>query len=420
MKKTECIETYADCVTNENGTCVADVQKKGVFSKPYILYCIMTLSVILFTLAFAASELFSLLFSEGYPGQMILSKFFGFYGTDEKSFKEILLETSFADLSFISGKNNASGENTEQTVPDKSPDKIPDSTDKETSATDMPQAYPSTDVTDNIYEYDPSELPEGMHGIIPMDLSLSEYGNEYVNSSSKLDIKCEMLEKYDFSIDTGALFPKGAPLVLIVHTHGSEAYTEENISFYDSTKEVSRSYDTDKNVVAVGRLFARILNDAGIPTIHSEIMHDTKSYSGAYSESGKTVSEYLKKYPSIQYVIDIHRDAVIKSSGELVKAVTLTPNGKSAQLMCVVGTGNDGIFCKNWERNLSLAQKLREKLNTECGTLCRPTCLRDSSYNQQYAPYSLLLEIGAAGNTLSEAELAASYAARALAEIIKE
>ena len=252
-----------------------------------------------------------------------------------------------------------------------------------------------------------------------MDLSLSEYGNSYINSSSKLDVDLKALEKYDFSIDTDTLFPSSVPLVLIVHTHGSEAYTEENVSFYDSTKEVSRSYDTDKNVVAIGRIFARLLNDAGIPTIHSEIMHDAKSYSEAYKASGKTVSEYLKKYPSIQYVIDIHRDSVVKSTGELVKAVTVTPNGKSAQVMCVVGTGNDGTACPNWERNLSLAQKLRESLNNESESLCRPTCLRDSSYNQQYAPYSMLLEIGAAGNTQDEAELAAIYTARALAEFIK-
>ena len=67
------------------------------FAKPYVFYCIMTLSVMLFALAFAASELFSLFFSEGYPGQMFLSKFFGFYATDEKSFKEILLDNSYQE-----------------------------------------------------------------------------------------------------------------------------------------------------------------------------------------------------------------------------------------------------------------------------------------------------------------------------------
>ena len=91
------------------------------FAKPYVFYCIMTLSVMLFALAFAASELFSLFFSEGYPGQMFLSKFFGFYATDEKSFKEILLETSFADLSFLGDKTTDKNENTTASSTDRAP-----------------------------------------------------------------------------------------------------------------------------------------------------------------------------------------------------------------------------------------------------------------------------------------------------------
>ena len=418
MKRTECIEAYGKeeldlhFEAKESKTCQR-------FTRPYILYCVMTLSVMLFTLAFAASEIFSLFFSEGYPGQMFLSKFFGFYATDAKSFKEILLETSFMDLSFTKENDELSVEITDVSS-DNHPDKKPVTSDKEQNATESVTTAEETESSKNIYEYFPSDIPNGMHGIIPMDLSLSEYGNAYINSSSKLDFDLGELEKYDFSIDTGAIYPHDSPLVLVVHTHGSEAYTEEDVNWYDSTKEVSRSYDTDKNVVAIGRIFSSTLNSLGIPTIHCEIMHDAKSYSGAYAASAETVNEYLKKYPSIQYVIDIHRDAVVKSSGELVKAVCLTSEGQSAQIMCVVGTGTDGTVCKNWERNLALAQKMRVLLNTESENLCRPTCLRDSSYNQQYAAYSMLLEIGSAGNTLKESSVAAVYAAQALALIVKE
>ena len=129
MEKTEGIEAYDAYRVKEKSRYIfedAGTEKYRRFTKPYVLYCIMTLSVMLFALAFAASELFLLFFSEGYPGQMLMSKFFGFSGTDEKSFEELLIESSFADLSFANGKNGSSSESTTGDCPDKTPDKTPD------------------------------------------------------------------------------------------------------------------------------------------------------------------------------------------------------------------------------------------------------------------------------------------------------
>ena len=72
------------------------VKKK---QKTYIFYCVMTLSVMLFALVFTASELFSIFFSNGYPGNMLMSKFFGDDGSSGKSLQEIMLGQSFNDLS---------------------------------------------------------------------------------------------------------------------------------------------------------------------------------------------------------------------------------------------------------------------------------------------------------------------------------
>ena len=417
MEKSNEIKLYSPEAELTVNTDVARPARK--ITKPYVFYCVMTLSVMLFALAFAASELFSIFFSEGYPGQMLMTKFFGVQASPDKSFKEILLEQSFADLSLKGKKEtqtNASEPSQGTDIPTDNSITVPDKEHDTTGRNPLPSEPPATE---NIYAYDPSAIPEGMCGIIPMDLSLSEYGNDYIHDSSVLDPRPESLEKYDFSVDTDAIFPENAPIVLIVHTHGSEAYTDAGISFYDPSKEVSRSYDTDVNVVSLGRLFAERLNSDGIPTIHVDTMHDASSYSGAYSASAATIVKYLEKYPSIQYVIDIHRDAVVKSTGELVRPIALSDGEKTAQLMCVVGTGENGTKCSNWESNLALAQKFRLLLNDENANLCRPTCLRDSSYNQQYAVNSMLIEIGAAGNTLAEAQNAAILAAKAFSSIIK-
>ena len=85
-----------------------------------------------------------------------------------------------------------------------------------------------------------------------------------------------------------------------------------------------------------------ILNSRGIPTLHCEVLHDAEDYNASYDNSLATVKKYLKEYPSIKYVFDLHRDAMIRESGEALKAVS-TINGKpTAQVMTLVGTDAGG------------------------------------------------------------------------------
>ena len=119
-------------------------------------------------------------------------------------------------------------------------------------------------------------------------------------------------------------------------------------------------------------------------------------------------------------MIDLHRDSVVKSTGELVRPVTAVDGEAVAQVMCVVGSDWGGQENPNWQGNLSLALKLREELNQKYQNLCRPAYLRASTYNQELAPYSLLLEVGASGNSLAEAKRSASLIADALAKFIPE
>ncbi len=386
--------------------------------KPYIFYCVMTISVLLLALAFAASELFSMFFSKGDIGGMFISKFFGVDGSSEMSFKEIILSQSFSNLSFwndISDSNTVDvGNNTQ--IPNTP--SYPNADPPETEITDTVPNDNSGAPSGGIYDYDPDSVPRGMGGIMPMDLSLSEYGIDYIHNQSSADPDIESLKKLNVTTDASSIYPADSPIVLIIHTHGTEGFVPENAKYYDPSGEIARSEDTSLNVVAVGKILSDELNKIGIPTLHCEIMNDLDGYSGSYTRSAEKIKEYLKRYPSIQYVIDVHRDSIVRSTGELIKPIVETRDGGAAQIMCVVGTGASASPCPRWENNLALAQKLREKLNATCENICRPTCLRDSSYNQQFSAYSLLLEMGAAGNSLSEVSLSAKITAEALANII--
>lgn len=304
---------------------------------------------------------------------------------------------------------------TSSTVPqgtssDASPDASPD-----TSSDATPDAAQPA-VTD-IYAYDAAAVPVGHVGIRPYDLSLRELGDSFMYNSTSYSPSVSALRQLDTRpavVDTVS-----APVVLIIHTHGTEAYSPEGSISYDGVSTLARSSDVTQNVVAVGRVMAEVLNSKGVRTLHCEIMHDEQSYRDSYSRAAATIREYLQKYPSIKYVFDVHRDSVTDQSGALLRPVTASGGRVAAQVMCVVGSDEGGADYSDWQRNLAFALRLRSELNSACAGLARPVCLRSSAYNQQYAPMSLLLEVGCSGNYLGEALEAGRLCAQSLAELIK-
>ncbi|MBQ8848953.1 MAG: stage II sporulation protein P [Clostridia bacterium] len=272
-----------------------------------------------------------------------------------------------------------------------------------------------------LYDFDYSKVPEGEIPIIPMDLSLVSYGPAYIHNSTGLTPDTEALLDMELGYGTPLeyLSVSSAPTVLIIHTHGTESYSEDGaISYKDDGGELARSSDTDKNVIAVGKVLSDSLRKKGIISVHSEVMHDAEGYRDAYARAEETIRLYLDRYPTIKLVIDIHRDSVIKSSGELVRPVTVVNGTASAQIMCVVGSNWGGEENDRWETNLALALQFREELNGQYTNICRPVYLKSSTYNQEIAPYSLLLEIGSSGNSLEEACIAAEAAAEAIATVL--
>lgn len=212
-------------------------------------------------------------------------------------------------------------------------------------------------------------------------------------------------------------FSRGAPQVLILHTHASEAYTAEPGWEYVPS-DTLRTEDTDYNVVRIGQEMADTLESLGVGVIHNTGIRDYPTYNGSYTRTLAVIEDYLAEYPSIQIVVDVHRDAAENADGSPV-AVSCTADGQAAaQLMLVMGTDAGGLPHPDWQENLALAVRVQALLNRDYPGLCRPIDLRAERFNQHAAFGSLLVEVGASGNTLSEALVSARLFAGALARLV--
>lgn len=238
----------------------------------------------------------------------------------------------------------------------------------------------------------------------------------------------ELLEvKYggDYRPDLGALleqkvnldFSGEAPRVLILHTHATEAYTPESGWEYTPSGNY-RTLDTGYNMVRVGDEITRVLEEAGIPVLHDETLNDYPSYNGSYNKALTRIEQYLAEYPSIQMVIDVHRDAVEYEDGGQMATAATVGGQRSAQVMLVMGTDEGGLSHPGWQDNLAFALKLQVQLERDYPGLARPLSLRTERFNQHATKGSMLVEVGTAGNTLSEALTAAHCFAETLAELI--
>lgn len=263
-------------------------------------------------------------------------------------------------------------------------------------------------------EPSPILIPTGATPIVKYDLSHIGQGIAYLNNQTDYSPNINVLLQMDVTTPVTR-----EPLVLILHTHTSEGYLSENASYIvGDLGDATYTCDRERNVLAVGEAFAKALKENGITAIHCTVMHDESEMSGAYERAAQSIRFFREQYPSIRYVVDIHRDAILTSEGEYVSAVTEINGEEVAQILPVVGSNAGGWEHDSWEGNLALALQMRQALNQAEEALCRPVMLKQSTYNQEMAPFAILLEIGTGANTIDEAIAAATLAGRAFAKVI--
>ncbi len=233
-------------------------------------------------------------------------------------------------------------------------------------------------------------------------------GNE---TSYKVDIEENLKSKPDIDMT------KDGPKVLIIHTHATESYATENSLYYDTTAG-DRNKDKNKNVVKVGDVITEIFNSKGIETIHDKSLHDSPSFNGSYASSLKSAEQYIKENPSIQIVLDIHRDSIVYEGEIKAKPITEIGGRKAAQLMFVIGTDEKGLYNPDWRENIKTAIHFQNEINKRYPTLMRHINLRKERFNCHTTHGSMIIETGSSGNTLSEAIYGLSLAAECLADYL--
>ncbi|MGI6279094.1 MAG: stage II sporulation protein P [Acutalibacteraceae bacterium] len=250
--------------------------------------------------------------------------------------------------------------------------------------------------------------------ITPYTAPLS-YDKIYMKNSTdlKISIKNLLNGKINFKIKKNS-----DPQVLILHTHATECFMLHDKDYYTENDQ-PRTTDNTKNMVAIGKVVAAKLNAAGIKTIHDTTQHDYPKYTESYSRAAKTINSYLKKYPSIKVVLDLHRDAVSSGESDKVKLVTEINGKKAAQVMLVMGSQSGSVknFPK-WEENLKLAVRLQQQIEKTYPTLARPLSLMPKNYNESLTTGSMLLEFGTDANTLNEALYSAELVGDCLVKLL--
>ena len=210
----------------------------------------------------------------------------------------------------------------------------------------------------------------------------------YINPS---ELNASELLGKDLRIDLST----GGSKILIYHTHSQE-------TFADSDNDPSTS------IVGIGRYLTEILNNKyKIPTMHHEGVYDLINgkldRSEAYEFAKPEVEQILAENPSIEVVIDLHRDGVADTT-HLVTEI----NGKpTAQIMFFNGlsrtrVNGDLAGMANPYLQDNLAFSLQMKIAAEYPGFARRNYLRGYKYNMDLMPRMLLIEAGAQTNTVEE------------------
>lgn len=197
----------------------------------------------------------------------------------------------------------------------------------------------------------------------------------------------------------------GKPLVIIYHTHSSESYMPYKESNYHRVKETGTVRD-------VGNVIESTLEKKGINVIHDKTIHDRPSYNESYDRSLETITSLRRKYPSAEYIIDLHRDAAAASASE--GKYIMIDGKRAAKFSLVVGQQNE-----NYVELYDYAKRVSETAGSMYSGFGGPIIERNYKYNEYVSSRSLLLEIGNNKNTIEEARLCGRYFAEVLSSIIK-
>lgn len=206
--------------------------------------------------------------------------------------------------------------------------------------------------------------------------------------SDQLDVAKLLAEDMSISKDGEG------PQILLYHTHSQEAFSD------------SVPGDPSTSIMGVGEHLTQILTEEyGYKVLHHLGQYDLESRDDSYSAALADIEQILEEYPSIEVVIDLHRDAM----PETTRLVMDLDGRPTARFMFFNGlsrtkkTGNIAyLYNENLDSNLAFSFQMQLKAVEYYPGLTRKIYLKGYRYNMHLKPKTLLIELGAQNNTVEE------------------
>lgn len=185
--------------------------------------------------------------------------------------------------------------------------------------------------------------------------------------------------------------------VLIYHTHGSEAFID------------SREGVIEDTIIGVGDTLTELLEQYGIKVYHDRTVYDMvdgkldRSY--AYNQASDGIDQILAEHPSIEVVIDLHRDGV-QDNVHLVTDIDGRPTAKIMFLNGISRSKKNGdlehLYNPNKIGNLAFSLQMYLEGKKISNDYVRKIYVKMYRFNLEKRPRSTLIEAGAQTNTVEE------------------
>lgn len=271
----------------------------------------------------------------------------------------------------------------------------------------IPEYIPPVEETEPVSVKELLKERFGVLEEVPFQSFLSNY---YIEDAST-KATAEVIPLTELAEYKPAIEKKEEPQILIFHTHGSEAYAD------------SRAGVKEDTVMGAGEILAKELRETyGYNVIHETTVFDRKEdgsddRNNAYNNALPVVTEILENYPTIEVVIDLHRDG-----GE---ARTSVINGVStAKVMlfnglCRTKDGPISYYSNpNLKENLGFSLHLQITGNELYPGLMHRIYLKSYRYNMHLKERYILVELGTDKNTVAEAKAAMVPFAETIATVL--
>ena len=291
--------------------------------------------------------------------------------------------------------------------------------DKNNNGEKQPEYSPEEyeEETETLSESEPTREVLGRTISPDLLLQLSDFNylvNEYFTVDGGTVADADLLDAASFlSEDLSIVKNQAVPQILIYHTHSQE-------EFADSVEG-----DAGTTIVGMGDVLADALEAKGYQVIHDTGVYDlvdgVLDRSAAYDYARTAVEELLAQYPTIQVVIDLHRDGV-----EGQKFVTEIDGKPCSKVMFFNGISRNQqgeiSYLPNpyIKQNLSFSFQMEFAARQQYPGFTRNIYLKAERFNLHLRPRSVLIEAGTQLNTVEEERNAMEILANLLDEVLQQ